>query len=99
MNRFNSQEAGLVQRRRRYRIPRRLVHGDALPREGGFIHGGMSLTHDAIRRDAFTRAHGEFLTDPELLDGNDLLLSVTQDGRRLRRKLQERTQRIGCAPL
>ena len=89
------QVALAVDRRGRDAVARRLVHGDALAGQGGFVHSARPLENKAVDGDALARAHHKDVAPLHLLDGDGFLLPVYQQGRGLRRDLHEALERVG----
>ena len=84
-----AQEAGLVQGRRGDGITRGLIHRDALAGQRGLVHGAAALLDDAVHRDGLTGADDENVAGAHLPDGDERLLTGTDDSRRLRGELHE----------
>ena len=84
-----AQEAGLVQRGSRDGVARSLIHRDALAGQRGLVHGAAALLDDTVHRDGLAGADDKNVAGAHLLDGDERLLTGTDDSRRLRGELHE----------
>ena len=89
-----AEEARLVDRRGRDRVARCLVRRDALTGQRRFVDRARTLEHHAVHRDTLARTDNEHVVLLHLFDRNGHLLSVADNGGRLRRELHQAFQCI-----
>ena len=89
-----AEEAGLVDRRGRDRVARRLVRRDALAGQRRFVDRARALEHHAVHWDALARPHNKYIVPLHLFDRHGDLLPVADNGGRLRRELHQAFQCI-----
>ena len=62
----------------------RLIHGNALTREHGFVNGGRALNYIAVNGDPLTRAHNNNLAHLQVIYRHLILAPVSNHARRFR---------------
>ncbi len=77
--------AGFVDGGRIERIPRLLLHGQALARQRRFIHRAATLQKHAVHRHSLPRPHRQNIPSLHLFNANFYFLAVPQDDGRFGR--------------
>ena len=85
----------LIQGGGRDRIAHGLVHRDALPRQGRFVHRALPLQHHAVHGDTLTGSDHKAVALFHLGNGNHGFRSIPQDGGGVGGEAHEALQRVG----
>ena len=92
---FTAQEAGLVDGGGGNGAARGLVHGNALPGQGGLIHRTGTLQHHAVYGNALPRPDHEYIALADLSDGHRHFLPLAEESSGLGGQLHQGFQGIG----
>ena len=89
-----AQKTRLIQRACGNLASFRLIHGNALPRQSGFIHRTVSLADNSVYGDVFAGTHHKNIALCHLFNGDSDLRAVPQKGGGLGRQLHQPLQSI-----
>ena len=88
----------LIDRRRGNRVALRLVHRNAFPAQGGFVHCRHALQNDPVHRNLFSRADRKNVPGMHFLHPDLRLGAVLQQNRGFRSQAHQSFQRVRRAP-
>ena len=89
------EEARLVERSGRHAVARRLIHRDALARQGRFVHRAAAFDNHAVHRDVLAGTHHKDIPHAHLGNGHGLLAVAAQHIGSLWRQAHQPLERIG----